>query len=225
MAGCFTNLGGYTLKIDTILFDLDGTLIDTNPLIIESFIYTFKKHTGKTYTEAEVLRFIGPPLIDSMHEIDPEQAEAMMSTYIEHNISHHEGYVVPYPTVVDTIKTLYEKGYKLAIVTTKITDTARLGLKITGLEPYFDKVIGLTEVEHAKPHPEPVFKALDALGKTADSAIMIGDNYHDLEAGQNAGTKTAGVAWTIKGRETLEALKPDYMLEELADLLNILEVE
>lgn len=213
------------MEIKTLLFDLDGTLIDTNPLIIASFIYTIEKHTGKTYSEEAVLPFIGPPLIDSMTKIDPEQAEAMMSTYIEHNLANHETHVKPYPTVVETIKTLHEKGYQLAIVTTKITDTAKLGLKITGLEPYFDVVIGLNEVEHAKPHPEPIFKALEALNKTPVDALMVGDNYHDIEAGQNAGTRTAGVAWSIKGRESLESLRPDYMLEKLADLLTILEVE
>lgn len=218
-------LGGNALKINTLLFDLDGTLIDTNPLIIESFLFTIEKHTGQIYTKEAVLPFIGPPLIESMEKIDPNQAEEMMATYIEHNMSNHEGFVHPYPTVVETIKKLHEKGYKLAIVTTKITENARLGLEITGLTPYFDVVIGLTEVENAKPHPEPIFKALEALDETVENALMIGDNYHDIEAGQNAGTKTAGVAWAIKGREMLEALKPDYMLEELADLLNILEVD
>lgn len=213
------------MKIDTILFDLDGTLIDTNPIIIASFIYTFKKHTGKTYSMDEVLPFIGPPLIDSMRAVDAEQAEDMMATYIEHNISNHEKYVKAYPTVLETVKKLHEKEFNLGIVTTKITDTAKLGLKITGLDAYFDTVIGLTEVENPKPHPEPIFKALDELGQKPETSLMIGDNYHDIEAGKNAGTKTAGVAWSIKGGETLEALNPDYMLDKLIDLLEILEVD
>ena len=213
------------MEIKTILFDLDGTLINTNPLIIASFIYTIKKHTNQTYSVDQILPFIGPPLIDSMNAIDPEQAEAMVATYVEHNRANHDEFVKPYPTVLDTIKILHEKGYQLAIVTTKMTETAKLGLKLTGLEPYFDVVIGLNEVNHTKPHPEPIFKALDALNKTPVDALMVGDNYHDIEAGQNAGTKTAGVAWSIKGKEVLEALKPDYMLDKLADLLTILEVE
>ncbi|MGM0524050.1 MAG: pyrophosphatase PpaX [Bacillota bacterium] len=213
------------MMINTLLFDLDGTLIDTNALIIASFAHTLKKHTGKDYTKEEILPFIGPPLIESLTSVDATQAEAMMDTYREHNIGEHETYVKAYPTVVDTIKRLHELGYKMAIVTTKMTDTAKLGLEITGLAPYFDVVIGLNEVEHAKPHPEPVLKALDALGETPMHALMVGDNSHDIEAGQNAGTKTAGVAWTIKGRDFLESFKPDYMLEELKDLLTILEVE
>ena len=211
--------------INTLLFDLDGTLIDTNALIIASFKHTLKKHTGKDYTKEEILPFIGPPLIESLTSVDTTQAEVMMDTYREHNIGEHEAYVKAYPTVVDTIKRLHELGYKLAIVTTKMTDTARLGLDITGLAPYFDVVIGLNEVDHAKPHPEPVLKALDALGETPMHALMVGDNSHDIEAGQNAGTKTAGVSWTIKGKDFLASFKPDYMLEELKDLLAILEVE
>ncbi|SEO69110.1 pyrophosphatase PpaX [Amphibacillus marinus] len=213
------------MKIKTLLFDLDGTLIDTNELIIASFLHTLKKHTGKDYLREEILPFIGPPLIESLTKVDPSNANALMETYRAHNLSNHDAYVKAYPTVVATIKKLHKAGYKLGIVTTKITDTARLGLEITGLLPYFDVVIGLDEVEHAKPHPEPVIKALTALGQTPFDAIMIGDNYHDIEAGQNAGTRTAGVAWSIKGRETLAAYKPDYMLEQMDDLLTILEVE
>ncbi|WP_089800983.1 pyrophosphatase PpaX [Halolactibacillus alkaliphilus] len=213
------------MMINTLLFDLDGTLIDTNELIIASFTHTLKKHTGRDYSKEEILPFIGPPLIDSLTSVDPSQAEAMMETYRSHNISAHGTYVKAYPTVVETIKKLHELNFNLAIVTTKMTDTAKLGLEMTGLAPYFDVVIGLNEVEHAKPHPEPVLKALDALGQTPMHALMIGDNSHDIEAGQNAGTKTAGVGWAIKGRDFLADFKPDYMLEELKDLLTILEVE
>ncbi|WP_017472438.1 pyrophosphatase PpaX [Amphibacillus jilinensis] len=213
------------MAIKTLLFDLDGTLIDTNELIIASFHHTFKKHTDHNYSKEEILPFIGPPLIDTMKHVNPERAQEMMDTYREHNLANHDAYVKAYPTVVETIKILHQQGYKLGIVTTKITATAKLGLEITGLAPYFDVVIGLDEVEHAKPHPEPVIKALHALDRTPVDTIMIGDNYHDIEAGQNAGTKTAGVSWTIKGRESLVKLKPDYMLEHMSDLLTILEVE
>ncbi|SDC59163.1 pyrophosphatase PpaX [Pelagirhabdus alkalitolerans] len=209
------------MDINTILFDLDGTLIDTNALIIASFTHTLEKHTGVLYKEEDILPFIGPPLIETLTKVDPTQANEMMATYREHNLSNHDAYVKPYPTVVETIKTLSDEGYHLGIVTTKITETAKRGLELTGLLPYFDVVVGLDEVEHAKPHPEPINKALDGLNQTPVSTIMVGDNYHDIEAGQNAGTKTAGVAWSIKGEETLANLKPDYMLKEMSDLLAI----
>lgn len=212
------------MDIRTILFDLDGTLIDTNELIIASFTHTLKKHSETPYTREQILSFIGPPLYDSLAQVDPDNVEAMVATYREHNLANHDKYVIAYPTVVDTIKTLKEKGYQLGIVTTKMRDTALLGLKLTGMEDAFDVVIGLDDVTNAKPHPEPIIKALTQLNANPLNAIMVGDNYHDIEAGQNAGIKTAGVAWSIKGKEVLATYKPDYMLEEMRDLLKILEV-
>ncbi|WP_077624820.1 pyrophosphatase PpaX [Sediminibacillus massiliensis] len=212
------------MNIQTILFDLDGTLIDTNELIIASFIHTLKEHADRDYTREEILDFIGPPLRESFVKIDPERADVMMETYREHNLKNHNAYVAAYPTVVDTLTQLKEAGYKLGIVTTKIKGTALMGLELTGLESLFEVVIGLEDVTNAKPHPEPIIKALQQIGGKASESLMVGDNYHDIEAGQNAGTHTAGVAWTVKGRETLEAYKPDYMLEQMSDLLTILKV-
>lgn len=211
-------------NIQTVLFDLDGTLIDTNALIIASFTHTIETHSDKTYTEEEILSFIGPPLAESLAKVSPDHVDELIQTYRNHNLKHHDDYVKAYPTVLDTIKTLKEKGYRLGVVTTKMTDTALLGLEITGLKPYFEVVIGLNDVEHAKPHPEPIIKALTQLNETPQNTLMVGDNYHDIEAGQNAGTKTAGVSWSIKGKETLARYQPDYMLEQMSDLLRIVEV-
>ena len=212
------------MTIRTILFDLDGTLIDTNELIIASFTHTLGQYSDYAYSREDILEFIGPPLIDSFKQVDPNRVDEMIQTYRDHNLTNHNTYVRAYPTVVDTMKQLKKAGYNLGIVTTKINDTAELGLKVTGMEGIFDVLIGLDDVTHAKPHPEPIIKALDQLNATASSTLMVGDNYHDIESGKNAGTKTAGVAWTIKGREVLEAYQPDYMLEEMSDLLKIVEV-
>ncbi len=213
------------LKIETILFDLDGTLIDTNELIIASFSHTVGKYGDRPYTREEILDFIGPPLVDSLKKVNAEKVEDMMKTYREHNYANHEKYVVAYPTVVETIRTLKDAGFQLGIVTTKLSDTAKLGLQITGMDQQFDVLIGLDDVKHAKPHPEPILKAINDLQANPMTTLMVGDNYHDIEAGHNAGVRTAGVAWTIKGRKILEDHDPDYMLEEMRDLLKIVGVE
>lgn len=213
------------MKTETLLFDLDGTLIDTNELIIASFTHTVEQFADRKYTREEIIDFIGPPLADSLRKVDPERVEEMMQTYRTHNYENHEKYVTAYPTVVDTIKRLKKAGFKLGIVTTKLSDTAKLGLELTGMTGMFDVLIGLDDVEHAKPHPEPILMAIDKLKANPMTTMMIGDNYHDIEAGHNAGVQTAGVAWTLKGREVLEAYDPDYMLEEMNDLLRIVGVE
>lgn len=210
------------MDIHTILFDLDGTLIDTNQLIIESFKYTFDTF-GIPYTVEELTKYNGPPLIDTFHKVNPKDAEAMLETYREHNLSHHDKFVRPFPKVIETIETLVKGNYKLAIVTTKLKDSAMVGLEMTGLLPYFETIITLNDVTHPKPHPEPVKMALEALNSKAKHAIMIGDNYHDILAGQRAGTLTAGVAWSRHGASYFKQYHPTYMLQDMSDLLKIVE--
>ncbi|MFQ3544889.1 pyrophosphatase PpaX [Halobacillus rhizosphaerae] len=209
------------MTIRTILFDLDGTLIDTNELIIASFTHTIEQYGNRPYSREEILDFIGPPLKDSMDKIDPDRADELMRTYRKHNIENHDAYVKAYEGVVDTIKNLKEAGFKLGIVTTKMRTTVTMGLELTGLDGLFDTIITLDDVTNAKPHPEPIVKALEALDSTASEALMVGDNVHDIEGGKNAGTRTAGVAWTVKGREVLDQLHPDFMLDHMSDLLKI----
>jgi len=208
------------MSIHTILFDLDGTLIDTNDLIIASFEHTFEQHS-LTFTKEEIIEFNGPPLADTFRTIDPLQAEQMIETYREHNFRVHDDYVKAFPHVVETVKALKKSGFKLGIVTTKMRKGVNKGLTLTGLDKLFDTIITLDDVEHAKPHPEPVKKALAELKVTADTALMVGDNHHDIIAGKSAGTLTAGVAWAYKGKERLMAYEPTYMLDDIRDILKI----
>jgi pyrophosphatase PpaX len=209
-------------KINTVLFDLDGTLIDTNELIISSFLHTLEHYYPNQYKREDVLPFLGPTLRETFEPMDATKVDEMIATYRNYNLAHHDTFVTEFPTVLDTVKILKEKGYKVGIVTTKISDVVIKGLKLTKLDSYFDVIVALDHVEKAKPDPEPIFKALEQLGSKPEEAIMVGDNYHDILAGKNAGTKTAGVAWTIKGRDHLDQFEPDYILEEMADLLKIL---
>jgi pyrophosphatase PpaX len=211
-------------KIDTVLFDLDGTLIDTNELIVSSYLHTLDQYLPGQFKRQDVLPFMGPTLRDVFEGIDSTRADEMIRTYREYNLSNHDRLVTEFEGVNQTIRSLSENGYKLAVVTTKLADTAKMGLKLTGLEEYFPVLIALDHVEKAKPDPEPIYKALDQLGSKPESAMMVGDNHHDVLAGKNAGTKTAGVSWTLKGREHLAAYDPDYMLNQMPDLLSILEV-
>lgn len=211
------------MNIHTILFDLDGTLIDTNELINESFRHTFKQF-GLEYTHEEILAFNGPPLQATFEKIDLDKAEAMISTYRKHNLAHHDSYVKAFPNVKDTLELLKESGLKLGIVTTKMRKTAIRGMKLTGIYDYFDTIIGLDDITNAKPHPEPVLTAMKYLNADPETTLMIGDNSHDIESGQNAGVKTAGVSWSLKGEEALRKYYPTYMLQDMKDLIEIIEV-
>ena len=97
-----------------------------------------------------------------------------------------------------------------------------MGIEFGRLTSFFDVVVTIDDVQNAKPHPEPLLLALEQLHSTPEETLMVGDNHHDIEGGKNAGTKTAGVAWTVKGRDFLAKFNPDYMLETMSDLLPIL---
>ncbi|WP_210365327.1 pyrophosphatase PpaX [Bacillus sp. REN3] len=211
-------------KIDTVLFDLDGTLIDTNELIVSSFLHTMETYFPGQYGREDVLPFLGPSLQETFEKLRPDGYEEMIKTYRTYNLENHDMLVKEFAGVYETVRTLKENGFELGIVTTKLSDVVQKGLKLTGLDEFFEVVVALDHVEKPKPDPEPLLKALEMLGSTPERAIMVGDNHHDILGGKNTGTKTAGVAWSIKGREHLEKYNPDYILENMADILPILGV-
>lgn len=209
------------MNIRTILFDLDGTLIDTNELISASFAYTFEKY-GLAFTDEELLQFNGPPLVDTFRSFLPEQVDKMVATYRKHNMDHHDMYVRAFPQVKSTLQTLQDKGIQIAVVTSKMHKVARHGIEFTELDPYVEYLIALDDVDNAKPHPESVIKAMELLDADPKTTLMVGDNYQDIEAGHNAGIRTAGVEWSHKGKEFLETYKPTYMLADMRDLLELI---
>ncbi|MDQ1144399.1 pyrophosphatase PpaX [Bacillus sp. SORGH_AS 510] len=211
-----------TNKITTVLFDLDGTLIDTNELIITTYLHTLEKYFPSKYQREDVLPFLGPTLHEVFGNMDPDRVEEMVSEYRAFNIANHDELVKEFEGVLETVQTLKERGYKMGIVTTKRHDVTLKGLRLMNLEDYFEVIVAYDHVEKVKPDPEPIFKALEQLGSTPEESIMVGDNFHDILAGKNAGTATAGVAWSIKGREYVAKYEPDYMLENMKDLLTIL---
>lgn len=211
-------------NLKTALFDLDGTLINTNELIINSFLHTLNKYYPNQYQREDVLPFMGPSLHETFSAINPKMVNELIAEYRKYNLAQHDLLVTEFEGVYETIMTLQQAGFKLGIVTTKLHDVVEKGLKLSRLHGFFEVVVALDHVTKAKPDPEPVLKALDLLDSHPEEAIMVGDNYHDILAGKNAGTMTAGVAWTAKGRDYLTKFEPDYMLERMADLLPILGV-
>lgn len=211
------------MTIKTVLFDLDGTIIDSNELIINSFEYTFKQY-NHVLTREELIQFNGPPLRETFENVDFDRADEMIKTYQAHNFENHKEYIQLFPNVIETIKRLKDNNIAIGIVSSKTHKGILLGLELTGLRSYFETIVGIDDVVHPKPHPESVVKAMNELDGKIPSTIIVGDNYHDIQAGKNAGIRTAGVAWSHKGKEYLETYEPTYMLEDMLDLLDIVGV-
>lgn len=213
------------MTINTVLFDLDGTLIDTNELIIASFTHTLNHYYPEQYTREDILQFMGPPLYDTFVEMDKTKVNEMIEMYRTHNLANHDLLVKEFEGVLETVKWLHEQNYKLGIVTTKQRNTVMMGLKLTKLDQFFDTIVAIEDVTNPKPHPEPVEKALNLLDAKPEEALMVGDNHHDIVSGQRAYTKTAGVAWSAKGRDHIASYNPDIILENMTDLIDILKGE
>lgn len=203
------------------LFDLDGTLIDSIALILASFHHTRERHFGDRLPDARYIAMLGTTLRDAFkHMADtPEAVEAMVATYVSYNMKHHDGMVRAYPGVPEMLGELSRRGSRLGLVTSKLRDNAIQGLRVTGLEDFFEIVIGAEDVKRGKPDPEPVLLALGRAGIAAADTVFVGDSPHDIESGRRAGVKTAAATWGPFPREALEAAGPDLWLEKPADLL------
>lgn len=212
------------MNIETVLFDLDGTLLDTNEIIRKSFIHTFNLY-NIPYREKDLTEYNGPPLRETFLALDPEKGEEMVREYRKFNIENHDKYVSLFPNAIETLKSLKEAGIKTAIVTNKMRDVTLLGLKLTGLDEYFspERIISLSDVSVGKPDPEGIIKAMDILKSERSSSLIVGDSYHDLEAGQAAGIQTAGVSWSDRGEDFLRSYNPSYMIDDLSDLIRLTE--
>ncbi|ALC84509.1 pyrophosphatase [Bacillus sp. FJAT-22090] len=204
-----------------LLFDFDGTLLNTNELIIETFLHVLgDKFPGK-YNRESVLPFLGPPLAETFNTIDPNLTKALIEAYRSWNIQMHDQMAVPFDGVVDTLYKLKDEGYKLAVVSTKRRVMIDKGIKLMQCENLFDTIVGIDDVKQPKPDPEPIELALKKLNVKKEDALMIGDNLHDIVGGQRAGVDTAAVAWSLKGEAFLATFLPTYMLHHINDLLII----
>jgi pyrophosphatase PpaX len=213
-------------KLTTVLFDLDGTLIDSVRLILDSYHHTLAAHGLEARNDDYWLAGLGTPLRVQFRpwSHDPLQLEAMIATYREYNLTHHDGMVTAYPGVVETVRAIRGAGYRTGLVTSKNKPGAERGLKLVGLFEEMELIIGADDVVNPKPHPEPIRTALTRLGEPLEGVLYVGDSVHDMECGRAAGVATAAVLWGPFGREHLAPTEPDHWLTRPEDLLVLLGI-
>jgi pyrophosphatase PpaX len=210
-------------ELTTALFDLDGTLIDSIRLILDSYHHTLSRHNLPARTDEEWLRGVGTPLHVqfSAWQESPEILEAMIATYRAFNLEHHDRMVTIYPGVLNAVREIKAAGVQTGLVTSKNRHGAIRGLKLVGLEALMDVLVCADEVANPKPHPEPVEKAVTLLGADPATTVYVGDSIHDMQSGRAAGVRTAAALWGPFKRPHLESAEPDYWLETPADLVDL----
>jgi pyrophosphatase PpaX len=207
---------------DPILFDLDGTVVDTVVLIRESHRYAVRTVLGQELSDERLVANVGKPLLEQMHAFSPEHADELYRVYREWNHAHTAELIASYDGISGLLDTLTAAGRQLGLVTSKSRDAVDLAFRSLDVGRYFDIVVSADDSERHKPDPAPLLLALERLGRGVDGACYIGDSPFDIQAGQGAGMVTVAVTWGFFGPDDLAAVRPDLTCDTVADLGRVL---
>jgi len=204
---------------DPVVFDLDGTVVDTVELIVESFRHATRTVLGEVLPDEVITAGVGQPLMTQMERLSPAHARELYDVYREYNHRRHDELIRGYEGVGEVLDGLRAAGRRLGIVTSKSRDTTTMAFDAVGLREHFHVVVTASDTAEHKPSPIPLLLCLERLGATPDGSLYVGDSPVDIEAGRAAGMATAAVAWGVFGREALLGARPMYWLEQPRELL------
>ena len=213
-------------KYDAILFDMDGTLIDTDELIAQTFFYLYDKYNnGKRATREEMAYFSGPPIRETLAKEFPQvNQEQLFQDFHDISWRLYPQYLKSFPFVNETLNELKKEHYRLGIVTNKMHGTTQYCLELLDMQDLFDVVIGIDDVNYPKPHSEGIFKAMDILNQPEKAKVLyIGDNGSDFLTSQNAGIDCGLITWGPRALSS--SLKPKYLVKSFRYLREVIENE
>lgn len=211
-----------TNNIKAVLFDFDGTIMDTNEVIINSWQHTFRSLKGKEADVNMLLGTFGEPLEISIDKMLPEfSRDDAMRIYREYQYCNFKGLISLFPGVVEVLRELKGKDIKTAIVTSRLRRTTMEGIEKFDLHDFFDTVVTMEDTKKHKPDAEPAFEALRRLDIEAERAIMVGDSKFDIMCARNAGVKSVLVDWSVAAQaESGIENKADFKIRSLKELLD-----
>jgi pyrophosphatase PpaX len=209
------------VRFPVVLFDLDGTLIDSGSIILASF-----RHATRTVLEREIPDDVllasvgGSSLHEQMRALDPLRVDELVHSYREHNEPLHRELEV-FPGMAEVLETLRGEGRRLGVVTAKRRVTVDLAFARIPLAPYFDTIVTSEQTDRHKPHPAPVLLALERLEATRQEVAYVGDSPFDMGAARGAGVHGVGVTWGgIYSRDALG--DADAVVDSPEELLGVL---
>ncbi len=220
-------------QVRAILFDLDGTLIDTTELILRCFDHSWQSVLGCGNSRDALVETFGMPLKDAMVRLlDARQAgesataqgllvNRLLVEYRSYNVSNHDTLACGFDGVADVMAELKNRGYQTGVVTSKSRELATRGLQLCKLDGLVDTAVFLEDTERHKPGPEPILAALDRLKRSPSEAAYVGDSCHDIAAGRAAGVVTVAALWGPSPRSVLECERPDHLAGSVQELLEI----
>lgn len=211
-------------KLKAVLFDFDGTLMNTNELIIQSWQHVFKKIRGHEADRAVIKSTFGEILWDTMRKFFPEEdPDEMVAIYREYQRNINEEPILMFDGMEELVAELRSRGVLMGIVTSRLWSSSLQGKYKFDVAHLFDALVSAADTNIHKPNPEPCLICLDKLGVSPEEAILIGDTKFDIECARNAGVRSVLVGWSLQDGEKLrEEYAPDYYVEDVAELRELL---
>lgn len=221
----FKNIWPFRRQKPVVLFDLDGTLVDTKELIFASFRHTFAHYLpDHRLCEEELNSFLGPTLKATFAQYFPaEQIAEIIAYYRDFNHEHHDEYIKEFAGAKETLSYLKEQGYPIGVVSNKVAHTVTMGLRAFGLESLVEVIIGAEDIEHPKPSPEGLLLACEKLYHNHDDVIYVGDSPSDIIACKNMAAFSVAAAFDPMREDTLLATKPCAVIHSLTEIIDLVK--
>jgi pyrophosphatase PpaX len=211
------------MRFENVLFDLDGTVVDSGAIILASMRYATQEVLGREYSDEELMQTVGGPGLEAqMHELAPEHVERLVDVYRAHNEPLHDE-LEACAGMEDVLVRLHAEGRRLGVVTAKRRSTVELAFANVPLGHLFEAIVGGDETERHKPDPEPLLLGAERLGADPTATAYVGDSPFDVRAAKAAGMFAVAVTWgRIHDRSRLEAEEPDAIVDTAEELLGVL---
>lgn len=209
--------------VQAVLFDLDGTIVDTNEIILRAMEDTLAHFSGRAWERRELMPHWGMRLRDQLSALAPAlDLDAAVAYYRVRYAIYHALLLAEVPGTTAMLTALRAYGLRLGVVTSKKRVNADQTLHDVGFLPYFDAVVVEEDTAHHKPAPEPLLHALALLGLTANDTVYVGDNPDDIRAAHAADMRSIAVAWSLRDRDELCAVAPTAIIDAPGELLELL---
>ena len=205
-----------------VLFDLDGTVVDSVELIVASFDHAVREVLGLTLPREALIEHVGKPLREQMLAFDRVRADELVTVYREFNHREHDRMLRLYSGMDRLLLALRSGGYRLGLVTSKSRSTTEMAFRTTGIEPLFDAIVCAEDTARNKPYPDPLLRAAELLALAPAAAVYVGDSPYDLQAARAAGMRSVAVGWGVFDRAALEAECPERFVEDMGRLAAVL---
>lgn len=205
-----------------IIFDMDGTLIDTNDLVMDCIKKTVYKYMGYIPEKDSFNEIIGKPLDVQMSFFSEKYAVEMIDYYRKIYLERRDEDTKIFTGIIELLKALDESEIKMAIVSNKGSRGIEHGLEMFKMKNFFELILSVADVENKKPHPEAINKVLKIWNMKKEEVLFVGDSHNDILAANNAGVKSVLVGWSILPIEQFENLKIDYIIDEPMEIITII---